>query len=63
MTDCDDLIHDLHAKARNHVHLAVLAETAPVAEMHIDLAVFSEERAHVAEELCEDWLGQTGSNQ
>ena len=54
MIDCDDMIEDLHAKARDHVHLAMLAEASPVAEMHIDLALFSETQARIAKELCED---------
>jgi hypothetical protein len=54
MTDCDDLIDQLHAQARDQAHLAVIAKAASVAEMHIDLALLSEEQARVAEELCED---------
>lgn len=54
MTDCDELINELHAQSRDHAHLAVIADAVPVAEMHIDLALFSEEQARVAEELCED---------
>ncbi|WP_375383555.1 hypothetical protein [uncultured Sphingomonas sp.] len=54
MTNCDDLIDRFHAQAQAHVALAVIAETAPVAEMHIDLAEFSEERARAFEELCDD---------
>ncbi len=51
MTDCDDLIDRFHAQAEAHV---ALAEAAPVAEMHIDLALFSEERARAFEGLCDD---------
>ncbi|WP_267381092.1 MULTISPECIES: hypothetical protein [unclassified Sphingomonas] len=54
MTNCDELIDDLHASVRTHVHLAAIAEAAPVAEMHIDLALFNEMQARVAEEICED---------
>ena len=54
MDDCTDLIDRLHAQARDHVHLATIAAAVPVAEMHIDLAVFSETQARVAEELCDD---------
>ena len=54
MTDCDDMIDRFHAPAKAHVHLAVIAEAAPVAEMHIDLAEFSEGRARAFEELCDD---------
>ncbi|MGI4732050.1 MAG: hypothetical protein ACRYFW_09905 [Janthinobacterium lividum] len=54
MTDCDDIIDRFHAQARIHVRLAVLAETPPVAAMHIDLAAFSNERAQAFEELCEE---------
>lgn len=53
MVDCDDL-EQLRARARDHVHLAVIAESLPVAEMHIDLAIFSEEQARLAERDCED---------
>ena len=54
MTGCEKLIDHLHAKARDQVHLALLAATAPVAGMHLDLAEFREQQARVAEELCED---------
>ncbi len=54
MTECAELIDNLHAQARDHVHLALLAEACPVAEMHLVLALFSEKQARVAEELCED---------
>jgi hypothetical protein len=54
MDECDDLIDRLHAQARTHVHLAVIAEAASVVEMHVDLAVFSEERARAFEELCDN---------
>lgn len=55
MTDCTDLIDDLHAQARKYVRLATMADACPVAEMHIDLALFSERQARVAEDLCEDF--------
>lgn len=54
MSECDELIEHLHAQACDHAHLAVIARAAPVAEMHIDLAIFSEEQARAAEQLCED---------
>ena len=54
MTDCEELIDHLHSKARDQVHLALLAETAPVAGMHLDLAAFREQQARTAEELCVD---------
>ncbi len=54
MTDCDDITAHFEAEVRKHVHLAVIAEAVPVAEMHIDLAQFSEERARAFEELCEE---------
>lgn len=54
MSECDELIEHLHARARDHAHLAVIAVATPVAEMHIDLAIFSEEQARTAERLCED---------
>ena len=54
MDDCTALIESVHARARDHVHLATIAEGVPVAEMHIDLAVFSATQARVAEELCDD---------
>ncbi|WP_375382538.1 hypothetical protein [uncultured Sphingomonas sp.] len=54
MTDCDDLIERFHVQAQTHVALAVIAETTPVVEMHIDLALFSEERARAFKELCDD---------
>jgi hypothetical protein len=53
MIDCDDL-NDLRARARDHVHLAVIARATRVAEMHIDLAIFSEEQARAAEQDCDD---------
>lgn len=54
MIDCDDLIDQLHAEAKSHVHLATIAEAVPVAAMHMDLALFSERQAQVAEQLCDD---------
>lgn len=54
MIDCDELIETLDAQARDHVQLALLAEAPPVAEMHLDLAFFSEAQVRVAEELCDD---------
>ena len=54
MIDCDELIETLSAQARDHVHLALIAEAPPVAEMHLDLALFSEAQARVAEDFCED---------
>lgn len=52
MTACEELIDHLHSQARDQVHLALIAQSAPVAGMHLDLAEFSENQAHVAEELC-----------
>lgn len=52
--ECDELIEALHGRVRDHVHLALIADAAPVAEMHLDLAFFSQDQARVAEELCED---------
>lgn len=52
--DCDELVNTLHGQARDHVQLALIAAAAPVAEMHLDLALFSAGQARVAEELCED---------
>lgn len=54
MIDCDGLIEQLHAEAKSHVHLATIAEVVPVAEMHLDLALFSARQAQVAERLCDD---------
>lgn len=54
MTECDQLIDQFHAEAGDHVQLAMIARTPSVAEMHIDLALFNEEQARIAEELCED---------
>ena len=51
MSDPDDSIARLHSETRAHIHLAVIAEATPVAEMHIDLAQFSEERARAHQEL------------
>ncbi|MGI4733012.1 MAG: hypothetical protein ACRYFW_14880 [Janthinobacterium lividum] len=51
MTDRDDLIYRFHAQAQTHVALAVMAAATPVAEMHIELALFSEERAQSFAEL------------
>jgi len=54
MIDCDDLVEALQVQARDQVHLAMLAGSAPVAAMHLDLALFSGNQARVADELCED---------
>lgn len=54
MIDCDELIETLDAQARDHVLLALIAEAPPVAEMHLDVALFSEAQARVAEQLCDD---------
>ena len=54
MTECEELVDHLHAKARDQVHLALLAKAVPVAAMHLELAEFREQQAHFAEELCED---------
>ena len=54
MTECDKLIDRFHAQASCQIHLAVIAEAMPVAEMHIDLALFRKKQAQVAEELCKD---------
>lgn len=51
MNDCERLIELFHSSARDQVQLALLAETAPVATMHLDLAVFREQQARVAEEM------------
>ena len=54
MLNCTDLVDDLDTQARKHVHLAIIAEAQPVAEMHIDLALFSKTQARIVENLCED---------
>ena len=51
MVDSDDLIDRLHADARTQLQLALLAETAPVAAMHLELAKLNEERAHAVAEI------------
>lgn len=51
---CENLVEILHGQARDHVQLALIAATAPVAEMHLDLALFNAGQARVAEELCDD---------
>lgn len=53
MTDGTELVDDLRAIARDHVHLATICESAAVAEMHIDLAMFSEQRARVVRQVLE----------
>lgn len=54
MIDCDDLIDGFHQLAREQVNLALIANVAPVAAMHIDLARFGVEQARFAERLCEN---------
>ena len=48
MTNCDELVEHLEAESNGHVALAVTAPTAPVAAMHIDLAVFRREQTQCA---------------
>ena len=54
MIDCDELVEALQVQARDQVQLAMLAGAAPVAAMHLDLALFSGNQARVADELCEE---------
>lgn len=54
MTECDELIEHFHAQATGQIHLAVIAETRPVAEMYIDVALFREKQAQTVDELCKD---------
>jgi hypothetical protein len=54
MIDCDDLVETLQVQSRDQVQLALLAHAAPVAAMHLDLALFSGAQARVADELCSD---------
>lgn len=54
MTECDELIDRFHAQASGQIHLAVIAEATPVAEMHIDLAFFIKKQAEAVEKLCKD---------
>ena len=54
MIDCDELLDRLHAQPRTQVHLALLAQATPVAEMHLDLALHSGEQTRTAEEFCDD---------
>lgn len=53
-TDCEELIDTLHAGARDHVTLALLANVDEIVGMHLDLAAFNEEQARTAEEICLD---------
>lgn len=54
MIDCDELLDQLHAQTRTQVHLALLAHATPVAEMHLDLALYSGEQARAAEKVCDE---------
>lgn len=59
MADNETLIERLDADAKTQVRLAMIAESEPVAAMHLDLALFSKEQARVLENIDEDggWPG------
>lgn len=54
MENCEELVSAFHQEAVDQIHLAVLAAATPVAEMHIELAMFSERQSQIVDELCED---------
>lgn len=58
MTDCDELVEQLHAQADTQIRLAMIAQTPVVAEMHLDLAEWNEAQANAAEELCDEGMSR-----
>jgi len=58
MTECEDLIAAFASQTARTIHLALIANTASVAGMYLDLALFSSEQARFAERLCDEEAGR-----